>query len=78
MSIRLTRLLIFALLICSLVACGGPPNWVKDGPGALNKDEAKSIYGVGAIVGAKNEPLAWDIYEVVPRTKFTSRTCMLS
>lgn len=63
MSIRLTRLLICALLICSLVACGGPPNWVKDGAGALNKDEAKSIYGVGAIVGVKNEPLAWEAAE---------------
>ncbi len=63
MSNHLTRLLIFSLWICSLVACGGPPNWVKEGSGALNKDDAQSIYGVGAIVGVKNEPLAWEAAE---------------
>ena len=63
MSIRLTRLLIFSLMVCALVACGGPPNWVKEGSGVLNKDEVQSIYGVGAIVGVKNEPLAWEAAE---------------
>ena len=60
---RFMRLMALALLGMVLVACGGPPNWVKEGSGALNKDDAKSIYGVGAIVGVKNEPLAWEAAE---------------
>ena len=57
------RFLICALLGLSLVACGGPPDWVEEGSGALNQDEEKSIYGVGSIVGVKNEPLAWEAAE---------------
>ena len=53
----------FALVACFLVACGGPPNWVKEGSGVLNKDDSKSIYGVGSVVGVKNEPLAWETAE---------------
>ena len=53
----------FALVVCFLVACGGPPNWVKEGSGVLNKDDSKSIYGVGSVVGVKNEPLAWETAE---------------
>jgi hypothetical protein len=53
----------FALVACFLVACGGPPNWVKEGSGVLNKDDSKSIYGVGAVTGVKNEPLAWETAE---------------
>ena len=60
---HLMRLLALALLGMVLVACGGPPNWVKEGSGVLNKDADKSIYGVGAIVGVKNEPLAWEAAE---------------
>ena len=51
------------LLGTILVACGGPPNWVKEGSGVLNNEESKSIYGVGSIVGVKNEPLAWEAAE---------------
>ena len=46
-----------------LSACGGPPNWVKEGSGAFNKEGSKSIYGVGSIVGVNNEPLAWEAAE---------------
>ncbi|MDR4482524.1 MAG: hypothetical protein R3B95_04645 [Nitrospirales bacterium] len=46
-----------------LVACGGPPKWVKEGSGVMNADDSKSIYGVGAVVGVKNEPLAWETAE---------------
>ncbi len=64
MSIRLTRLLIFSLLSYSLVACGGgAPNWVKKGSMAFNNDDTQEIYGVGSIVGVKNEPLAWEAAE---------------
>jgi len=60
---RFMRLMALVLLGMILVACGGPPNWVEEGSGALNKDDDKSIYGVGAIVGVKNEPLAWEAAE---------------
>jgi hypothetical protein len=53
----------FALVACFLVACGGPPKWVEEGSGALNKDNSKSIYGVGSVIGVKNEPLAWETAE---------------
>lgn len=50
-------------LAIGLTACGGPPTWVKEGSGAYNKDGDKALYGVGSIVGVKNEPLAWDAAE---------------
>ena len=53
----------FALVSCFLVACGGPPNWVEEGSGVLNKENSKSIYGVGSVIGVKNEPLAWETAE---------------
>ncbi len=53
-----------ALLIVSfLVACGGAPDWVEEGSGVLNEEKDKSIYGVGAVTGLKNEPLAWETAE---------------
>lgn len=54
--------LALALLI-GLAACGGPPNWVKKGSGAFNEKSDKSFYGVGSVVGVRNEPLAWDTAE---------------
>ena len=57
------RILLFAVFSWVLVSCGGAPNWVKEGSGVLNQDDNKSIYGVGAIVGVKNEPLAWEAAE---------------
>lgn len=45
---------IFCLFL--LTACGGPPKWVKQGSGYSDK----AFYGVGAINGVKNEPLAWE------------------
>ena len=51
------------LVVVSLSACGGPPTWVKEGSGTFNKEETKSIYGVGSILGVKNEPLAWEAAE---------------
>jgi len=59
----LLRILLFAVFSWVLVSCGGPPNWVQEGSGVLNQDDTKSIYGVGAIVGVKNEPLAWEAAE---------------
>ncbi|TLY13977.1 MAG: hypothetical protein E6K69_08345, partial [Nitrospirae bacterium] len=62
----LTRLMGSGLAVAMLVgltACGGPPTWVKKGSGVLNSKEDKSFYGVGAVIGVKNEPLAWDTAE---------------
>ncbi|HJR76010.1 MAG TPA: hypothetical protein VJ805_03520 [Nitrospiraceae bacterium] len=51
------------LLVIGLAACGGPPTWVKKGSGAYNEKTDKSFYGVGSVVGVRNEPLAWDTAE---------------
>lgn len=50
-------------LVVGLAACGGPPTWVKKGSGAYNDKSDKSFYGVGSVVGVRNEPLAWDTAE---------------
>lgn len=52
-----------AALVISLVACGGAPKWVAQGSGAMNAKDEKAFYGVGSIIGIKNEPLAWDAAE---------------
>ncbi len=62
LAIRLYRCCA-VLLILSLPACGGAPTWVKEGSGTFNKEGSKSIYGVGSIIGVKNEPLAWEAAE---------------
>jgi phenylalanyl-tRNA synthetase beta subunit len=36
---------------------------VKKGSGAYNEKSDKSFYGVGSVVGVRNEPLAWDTAE---------------
>jgi hypothetical protein len=50
-------------MVAALAACGGPPKWVKHGSAAFNDKDSKAFYGVGAITGVKNEPLAWDAAE---------------
>ncbi|THI88860.1 MAG: hypothetical protein CAF41_005295 [Nitrospira sp. CG24A] len=50
-------------LMIGLVACGGPPKWVKQGSGAFNEKDSKAFYGVGSVSGVRNEPLAWDTAE---------------
>ena len=51
------------LLLIGLVACGGPPKWVKQGSGVYNEKDSKAFYGVGSVSGVRNEPLAWDTAE---------------
>ena len=58
-SSRLRSLLIGAALLAGLTACGGPPNWVTVGSGAMDGEQGKAFYGVGSVVGVSNEPLAW-------------------
>jgi len=52
-----------AALVISLVACGGTPKWVTQGSSAMSTKDEKSFYGVGSVIGIKNEPLAWDAAE---------------
>ena len=52
-----------SLLVSVLASCGGPPNWVKEGSGPMNTEGGKAIYGVGSVIGVKNEPLAWEAAE---------------
>jgi len=51
------------LSVFILASCGGPPEWVEEGSGSLNKDEDKAIYGVGHATGIRNEPLGWETAE---------------
>lgn len=60
---RWLSILLGSTLLLSLIACGGPPNWVKEGSGYLNTKEDKAFYGMGSVVGVRNEPLAWDTAE---------------
>ena len=60
---RLVGLCLTVLLMVTLVACGGPPKWVQKGSGAFNEKESKAFYGVGAVTGVRNIPLAWDTAE---------------
>ncbi len=60
---RVLRGSLVAALSISLAACGGAPKWVSQGSGALNTKDDKAFYGVGSIIGIKNEPLAWDAAE---------------
>jgi hypothetical protein len=61
--LRFTGSALALTLLIGLVACGGPPNWVKKGSGAFNEKSDKSFYGVGSVMGVRNEPLAWDTAE---------------
>ena len=60
---RLTSTAVAVVMVLGLAACGGPPTWVKKGSAAMNKKDDKAFYGVGSVVGVKNEPLAWDAAE---------------
>jgi len=55
---RVTGGVIALVLLIGLAACGGPPKWVKQGSGAFNDKDTKAFYGVGAVSGVRNEPLA--------------------
>ena len=51
------------LAVLLMAGCGGAPDWVKEGSGALNKDDSKSIYGVGMVEKVPLESVAWEIAE---------------
>ncbi len=46
-----------------LAGCGGAPDWVQEGSGVMNKDDSKSIYGVGTVEQVPLESVAWEIAE---------------
>ena len=62
-SSRLAGLGLAVLFIMGLAACGGPPKWVQKGSGAFNEKDSKAFYGVGAVSGVRNAPLAWETAE---------------
>lgn len=63
MGTRLIGSGLVVLLLVGLAACGGPPKWVEKGSGYMNDKDSKAFYGVGAVSGVRNEPLAWDTAE---------------
>lgn len=62
-SSQLAGIGLAVLLLMGLAACGGPPKWVEKGSGTFNEKDQKAFYGVGSVVGVRNEPLAWDAAE---------------
>ena len=50
--------LIFSALALILAACSGTPKWVTKGGGYMSEKDSKAFYGVGAVTGIRNEPLA--------------------
>ena len=49
---------IVSTLMLMLVACSGTPKWVSKGGGYMSEKDSKAFYGVGAVTGIRNEPLA--------------------
>lgn len=41
-----------------LASCSGTPKWVSKGGGYMSEKDRKAFYGVGAVTGIPNEPLA--------------------
>ncbi len=57
-SLRALCLLLICVFFVVVAGCfGGAPKWVKQGSGAFQSD-TKAFYGVGAIKGIHNPPLA--------------------
>ena len=55
---RAFSVLIFSALALILAACSGTPKWVSKGGGYMSEKDHKAFYGVGAVTGIRNEPLA--------------------
>jgi hypothetical protein len=61
----LPRAVLVVVTAAVLFGCAGAkpyekkmPDWINRGSGAFKKDDQKAFYGVGAVVGVKNQPLA--------------------
>ena len=55
---RAVSFLFFAAVTVVLAACSGTPKWVDKGGGYMSGKDSKAFYGVGAVTGIRNEPLA--------------------
>jgi hypothetical protein len=56
---RIGTAVVIAGTALMLSACaGGAPKWVDKGGGYMNEKNGKAFYGVGAVAGVRNEPLA--------------------
>jgi LPP20 lipoprotein len=49
------------LAALTMSACESTPKWVKTG--TYTGQDSKAFYGVGEVMGIRNEPLAWDAAE---------------
>ncbi len=47
-----------ASIVLLVAACSGTPKWVDTGGGYMSEKDKKAFYGVGAVTGIRNEPLA--------------------
>lgn len=50
-----------AFAVLTMSACESTPKWVKTG--TYTGQDSKAFYGVGEVMGIRNEPLAWDAAE---------------
>lgn len=71
-------IILAALLPISIMGCAGrqpaatqPPEWVTKGSGAFKDAGNKVFYGVGAITGVRNKPLAQTASENRARAEIT-------
>ena len=55
---RAFSIVIVSALVLILAACSGTPKWVSKGGGYMSEKDSKAFYGVGAVTGIRNEPLA--------------------
>jgi len=55
---RAFSIVIVSALVLILAACSGTPKWVSKGGGDMSEKDSKAFYGVGAVTGIRNEPLA--------------------
>ena len=55
---RAFSFVIVSALVLILAACSGTPKWVSKGGGYMSEKDQKAFYGVGAVTGIRNEPLA--------------------
>lgn len=50
-----------AFAVLTMSACESTPKWVKTG--TYTGQDSKAFYGIGEVMGIRNEPLAWDAAE---------------
>ncbi|RMH36222.1 MAG: hypothetical protein D6690_07135 [Nitrospirae bacterium] len=71
MSYRTIGMVAVSLVLGGLAACSSQPSWVKTGSTEFHQDDETAFYGVGAVAGVKNAPLAWKVAENRARAELT-------